>query len=210
MSCDQTAVAAQPSIEYAFGRMPGRVSENHLQTIRDRDSRAVLKLWTNWRAPADLRLAVQGGYRQALELLRQVRPNVLAGARAELDYVIFKTGNFAGYLDVLAAGYEAVAACDRAVLVKNNGDRPEMLKQLDAAQTAIDRADRLAREVARQMIPFASIPTEKYLLFRFNQNVIGWTEKGRAELAKVLASVKQPNRQPKSRRTRIGSKGSVL
>ncbi len=126
-------------------------------------------------------------YRQALPLLRRAKPQVLPGAQAELDYVIFKTDTFAGYLDVMAAGYEAVAACNRAVLAKTSGDNAEMQKQLDQSQAAIDRADRLAREVARQMIPFASIPTEKYLLFRFNQNVIGWTETARAALAKVRA-----------------------
>ena len=57
-----------------------------------------------------------------------------------------------------------------------------------------DDLGHLAREVARQMIPFAGIPTEKYQLFRFNQNVIGWTEMARAALAKAIASVKQPNR----------------
>ena len=126
-------------------------------------------------------------YRRALPLLRQAKPQVLPGARAELDYVIFKTNTFAGYLDVMAAGYEAVAACNRAVLAKTSGDNAEMQKQLERSQAAIDRADRLAREVARQMIPYADITTERYLLFRFNQNVIGWTETSRAALAKVRA-----------------------
>ncbi len=112
-------------------------------------------------------------YRQALDLLRQARPRVLPGAQAELDYVIFKTESFAGYLEVLAAAYEAVAEFDRALLLGSNGDKTAMLKQVESAQAAIDRADRLAREVARQMIPYVDIPTEKYLLFRFNQNVIG-------------------------------------
>ena len=42
------------------------------------------------------------------------------------------------------------------------------------------------------MIPYANIPTEKYLLFRYNQVVIGWTENARAALAKVLALHKAP------------------
>jgi hypothetical protein len=126
-------------------------------------------------------------YREALGLLRQAKPQVLPGAQAELDYVIFKTDSFAGYLDVLAAGYEAVAACDRAVLAKNSGSKSEMQKQLQQSRAAIDRADHLAREVARQMIPFADIPTEKYQLVRFNQNVIGWTEAGRAALGSAIA-----------------------
>ncbi|MBI5395702.1 MAG: hypothetical protein HZA91_10435 [Verrucomicrobia bacterium] len=55
-------VAARSSSEYAALRRPGKISENHLQTIKDRDSWAIYKLWTNWRAPADLRLEVQGGH----------------------------------------------------------------------------------------------------------------------------------------------------
>jgi hypothetical protein len=114
-------------------------------------------------------------YREALDLLRQAEPRVLPGAIAELDYVMFKTESFAGYLDVLAAGYEAVAALDRALL-ESEGDNAQTLQRFEAAQAAIQRADRLAREVARQMIPYAEIPTEKYLLFRFNQNVVSSIE----------------------------------
>ena len=130
-----------------------------------------------------------GRYRQALELLRRTRPNVLPGAQAELDYVIFKTENFATYLNVLSAGNEAIVAVDQALLDKMDGDEAEVIKGLVQAQAAMDRADRLAREVARQMIPFAHIPTEKYLLFRFNQNVISWAEKSRAELARVIKAL---------------------
>ena len=43
-------------------RYPAMISENHLQTIKDRDTWAIYKLWTNWHAPADLRLEVQGGH----------------------------------------------------------------------------------------------------------------------------------------------------
>ena len=32
------------------------------QTIRDRDTWAIYKLYTNWHAPADLRLEVEGGH----------------------------------------------------------------------------------------------------------------------------------------------------
>ena len=136
--------------------------------------------------------AMAASYRQALDLLRQARPKVLPGAQSELDYVIFKTESFAMYFDVLAAGYEAVASLDQALVGQNSGDTAEVSKQLKQAQAAIDRMDHLAREVARQMIPYANIPTEKYLLFRYNQNVISWTEKAREELAKVLASHKTP------------------
>jgi len=127
-------------------------------------------------------------YRQALDLLRQARPKVLPGAQAELDYVIFKTESFAGYLEVLAAGYEAVAAIDRSLLLKSSGDEAGTFKQSEAAQAAINRADHLAQEVARQMIPYADIPTEKYLLFRFNQNVISSIE----ALARTLRNATAP------------------
>jgi len=128
-------------------------------------------------------------YRQALDLLRQARPKVLPGAQAELDYVIFKTESFAGYLEVLAAGYEAVAAFDRALLLKSSGDKTETHKQFEAAQAAINRADRLAREVALQMIDHVDIPTEKYLLFRYNQNVISSIE----ALARMLRNATAPS-----------------
>ena len=59
---DPLRIAAGESTLYALVPMPGRISENHLQTIRDRDAWAIYKLWTNWNAPADLRLEVQGGH----------------------------------------------------------------------------------------------------------------------------------------------------
>jgi hypothetical protein len=59
---DPLRIAADSSGLYELVRMPGRVSENHVQTVRDRDSWAIYKLWTNWPAPADLRLAVTGGH----------------------------------------------------------------------------------------------------------------------------------------------------
>ncbi len=59
---DPLRIAASESKLYALVTMPGRISENHLQTIRDRDTWAIYKLWTNWNAPADLRLEVQGGH----------------------------------------------------------------------------------------------------------------------------------------------------
>lgn len=59
---DPLRIAAGESKLYSLVTMPGRISENHLQTIRDRDTWAIYKLWTNWDAPADLRLDVQGGH----------------------------------------------------------------------------------------------------------------------------------------------------
>ena len=115
-------------------------------------------------------------YREALELLRQAKPKILPGAAEELDYVIYKTESFAGYLDALAAGYEAVAAFNRALLLEGSGDEADMLKRFEPARAAVNRADCRAREVARQMMAYADIPTEKYLLFRFNQNVIASIE----------------------------------
>jgi hypothetical protein len=81
-------------------------------------------------------------------------------------------------------------AMQTEVLANISGDKAAKQKHLEQSLAAADRADRLAREVARQMIPFTNIPTEKYLLFRFNQNVIGWTEKYREALASVIASAK--------------------
>ncbi len=59
---DPLQMAAEPSDLYASPRDPGHISENHLQLLRVRDTWAVYKLWTNWPAPADLRLEAKGGY----------------------------------------------------------------------------------------------------------------------------------------------------
>ena len=58
---DPLRIAAGPSDLYRLQNMPGRVSENHLQTLRDPNTWAIYKLWTNWHAPVDLRLTVRGG-----------------------------------------------------------------------------------------------------------------------------------------------------
>lgn len=129
--------------------------------------------------------------REALELLRQARPKVLPGARAELDYVIFKTESFISYFEVLDACDEARAAFDRALLAKSKQDNTAVLKHLEACQAAMDRADRLSADAARQMVAYCSVPTEKYLLFRYNQNVIGSIERNRKFLAEVVAFHKE-------------------
>jgi len=59
---DPLYIDAQPSESYALTRQPRRISENHIQTIRDRDAWAVYKLWTNWDAHFDLRLDVSGAH----------------------------------------------------------------------------------------------------------------------------------------------------
>jgi hypothetical protein len=106
--------------------------------------------------------------RQALELMRQARPNVLPGSRAELDYVIYKTANFITVFEELGAADEATAAFDRALLAMNAGDAAGARSQLEQTQVALDRANRLVHEAARQMIPYAHIPTERHILYLFN------------------------------------------
>ena len=59
---DPIRMAAGRSSLYELVQLPKRVSENHLQTIRDRDTWAIYKLWTNWHCPVDLRLEVKGGH----------------------------------------------------------------------------------------------------------------------------------------------------
>lgn len=62
---DPLRLEARPSDLYAIQLLspcPGQVSDNLVQTVRDRDTWAIYKLWTNWHAPADLRLEVQGGH----------------------------------------------------------------------------------------------------------------------------------------------------
>src|SRR5262249_28030481 len=59
---DPLRVDAASSPLYATVCNPAMISENHIQTIRDRDTWAIYKLWTPWCAPADLRLEVSGGH----------------------------------------------------------------------------------------------------------------------------------------------------
>jgi len=59
---DPFRMAARSSDLYALAGEPRRVSQNHVQTIRDRDTWAIYKLWTNWHAPSDLRLEASGGH----------------------------------------------------------------------------------------------------------------------------------------------------
>jgi hypothetical protein len=106
--------------------------------------------------------------RPALDLLRQARPRVWPGSRAELDYVIFKTENFITVFEELRAAQEAKVAFDRALLAMSAGKADEVRRHLDQCQTALDRANRLVHEAAQQMIPYAKIPTERHILYLFN------------------------------------------
>ncbi len=60
---DPDRLAARSSELYNVAvSLPKRIAENHIQTVLDRDAWAIYKLWTNWHAPADLRLEVRGGH----------------------------------------------------------------------------------------------------------------------------------------------------
>lgn len=124
--------------------------------------------------------------RQALELMRQARPQVWPGSREELDYVIYKTENFITVFELLAAAQEARAAFDRALLARSGGQVAEVGQQLEHSRTALERANRLARTAAQQMIPYAHIPTERHILWIFNKSLPSH-EAARAYLAEVIA-----------------------
>lgn len=127
---------------------------------------------------------------QALELLRQARPKVPAGSRDELDYVIYKTENFITVFQELAAVDEAKAAFDRAVIAKIDGKSDEVGRQLELCRTAVDRAGRLVRQAAEQMIPYARIePTERHILWILNK-ALPSHDATRGYLAEVIASCK--------------------
>ena len=134
--------------------------------------------------------------RQALDLMRQTRDKVLPGSRAELDYVIYKTENFVTVFEELRAAEEAKAAYDRALLAMNAGDAAEERKQLDQTRAALDRANRLVREAAQQMIPYAKIPTERHILYLFN-DAIPSHEGTHRYLSEVIAVRKGFGRQGK-------------
>jgi hypothetical protein len=57
---------------------------------------------------------------------------------------------------------------------------------LEQSRTALERADRLVRAAAQQMIPYAHIPTERHILWIFNKAVPSH-EAARAYLADVIA-----------------------
>ncbi len=124
--------------------------------------------------------------REALELLNQARPHVLPGSRAELDYVIYKTQNYVTVCEELGAAHEAKAAFDRAVLAMGAGESTEVDKELGQTKTALDRANRWVHEAAEQMIPYAHIPTERHILYLFN-DAIPSHDAARAYLAEVMA-----------------------
>jgi hypothetical protein len=123
--------------------------------------------------------------RQALELLRRARPKVLSGAHEELKYVIYKTENFVTVVEELIASNEAKAAVDRALLAMSAGEAADADKEFEQTQAALDRADRLVREAAQQMIPYAQIPTERHILYLFN-DAIPSHESARQYLADVM------------------------
>ncbi|MFH1922056.1 MAG: hypothetical protein ABIP48_19495 [Planctomycetota bacterium] len=131
---------------------------------------------------------------QALELMRQARPKVWPGSRDELDYVIYKTENFMTVFELLSAVQEARAAFDRVLLAMSaGGAADEVAKQLEQCQTASDRANRLVRQAAEQMIPYARIdPTERHILWIFNKAMPSH-ESTRKYLAEVIAFCKERN-----------------
>lgn len=125
--------------------------------------------------------------RRALELLRAARSEVLPGSREELEYVIFKTENFVEYFDVLRACYDAKVALDRAWLARIDDDTAGFWNQLEQCRSAVNRADRLARSSAGEMIAYCDDKTERFLLVRYNQYVISSIERSRKDLGELIA-----------------------
>jgi hypothetical protein len=121
--------------------------------------------------------------------MQQARAKVLPGSRAELDYVTYKTGNFVTVCEEISAAAEAGAAFDRALLAMNAGDASEVRKQLDQTHAALDRANRLVRQAAEQMIPYAHIPTERHILYLFN-DAMPSHDGARRYLSEVIAARK--------------------
>jgi hypothetical protein len=107
---DPLRMAAGAGPGYAAHRMPGRISENHLQTIRDRDTWAVYKLWTNWHARSDLRLEVEGGHlyrRGGFALVSEAGAVTFPQAtrdcvRGQVEQITLKIGS----VDKAATGYQ--------------------------------------------------------------------------------------------------------
>jgi hypothetical protein len=126
-------------------------------------------------------------------MLHEARPKVLPGSRGELDYMIYKTESMAGYLEVLAGCYDATVSLDRAWLGLVDHHWTEFGTRLNECQADLDSADRLAREVAGQLVAYAAVPEEKYLLLRYNRNVIASIEEARQYVGKVIAFHEEQN-----------------
>jgi hypothetical protein len=97
---DPFRIAARSSDLYALVHQPRRVSSNHVQTLRDRDTWAIYKLWTNWHAPCDLRLEVHGGhlYRRGSYAFLSEAGAVAAGSatqshtKEQMEEIVLKIG----------------------------------------------------------------------------------------------------------------------
>lgn len=117
--CDPLRIAASESKLYALCPAPGQISANCVQTLRDRDTWAVFKLWTNWRTPCDLRLEVAGGHlyrRGSIALLSEAGAATAASLRethrkGQVEEITLRIGG----ADKSATGYQlAVALPDKA------------------------------------------------------------------------------------------------
>ncbi|MBM4033643.1 MAG: hypothetical protein FJ291_17935 [Planctomycetes bacterium] len=129
--------------------------------------------------------------REALELLREARPKVPAGSREELDYVIYKTEGFITVFEELSAASAANAAFDRALLAWSDGKVEEAARQFAECQKALERANRLVRHAAEQMVPYARLePTERHILWILNK-ALPSHEAAQRYLAEAIARLGQ-------------------
>jgi hypothetical protein len=113
--------------------------------------------------------------------------HVPSGSRKELEYVAFKVSSFNTHMETAAELASAQSAMLRTEAACLNGDRKDYPQNLDACDQAHRKAEALAHQCARQMIPFCEDPTERFLLFRYNQNVIGSIEVDRAYLDRLFS-----------------------
>ena len=118
---DPLRIVGRSSPMYALIRRPVRSSEsdNLIQTIRDRNTWAIYKLWTNWDTPVDLRLEVEGGHlyrRGSYAFLNEAGAVTAPGAAetrraGQIEEVTLKIGA----VDKQATGYQlAVTLPDKA------------------------------------------------------------------------------------------------
>lgn len=135
-----------------------------------------------------------GDCRKALASLIEARNAALPGSRSELEYVIGKTQGFIAYLDVLAACQDARVELDRAWLGLVDGNRSDFRRWLLQSSESLERAHRLAISEAGRMIAYADEPTERYLLVRFNRNILGQIENARQYVDGVVAFQQSPQR----------------
>jgi hypothetical protein len=109
---------------------------------------------------------------RAVTLLEQSRSSVPSGAKEELEYLVFKTDTYILHLQMTKAMLDSFVAYDKAFRAKRQGNKQQLLDNLESSEFMFTQARKLAQETAEQIAKRTTDPTELYILFRYNVRVI--------------------------------------